>query len=384
MRSKRISSDAPPLLAQPHSAEWLRAFRRRLLAWYDAHARRLPWRATRDPYAIWVSEIMLQQTQVATVLAYWPRFMARFPDVASLAAAGEHEVLQLWEGLGYYRRARQMHRAAGEIVERHAGQFPQAVEAVRRLPGVGRYTAGAILSIAFDAREPIVEANTLRLYSRLLGYRDDPRAAAGQRLLWEAAQRWLPVRRAGAFNQALMELGSEICTPKNPACGICPVAELCVARHEGSQQEIPLPAIRPTMVEVREAAVVVRRRGKVLLARQDGPGRWAGLWDFPRFAVQSKRGPRLEGELIDRVAALTGLAIEPRRRLTTLKHGVTRYRITLDCYEADLVACGRASRPWKWFSPAELDDLPLNVTARRLARLIAESEKPQRRRATTR
>ncbi len=171
----------------PLGAAWLRTFRRRLLNWYTRHARDLPWRRSRDVYRVWVSEIMLQQTQVATVEAYFKRFVATLPTIADLAAADEQEVLRLWEGLGYYRRARQLHRAAREIVERHDGQFPRDIDSVRSLPGIGRYTAGAILSIAFDQRAPILEANTIRLFARLLGYRDDPKTTAGQRVLWDAA-----------------------------------------------------------------------------------------------------------------------------------------------------------------------------------------------------
>ena len=207
----------------PDSA-WLRSFRRRLLAWFDQNARVLPWRRSRDPYAVWLSEIMLQQTQVATVIGYFDRFLARFPTIEALARADEHEVLRLWEGLGYYRRARQLHRAARIIVAEHGGRFPRDPSIVRRLPGIGRYTAGAILSIAFDAREPILEANTLRLLSRLLCYDGDPRSPDGQRLLWAMAEALLPRRGSGRLNQALMELGSEVCTARSPRCEQCPVA----------------------------------------------------------------------------------------------------------------------------------------------------------------
>ncbi len=221
--------------------DWKRTFRRRLLAWYRRHARDLPWRRTRDPYAVWVSEIMLQQTQVATVESYFPRFMAALPTIQTLAAAGEDDVLRLWEGLGYYRRARQMHAAARKIVSDFAGEFPRQTDDVRGLPGIGRYTAGAILSIAFDAREPIVEANTLRLLARLLAFREDPLGGSGQRLLWHFAEDLLPQRDSGAFNQALMELGSMVCTPRQPRCEACPVAELCPTRLQGLQEVIPRP-----------------------------------------------------------------------------------------------------------------------------------------------
>src|SRR5205823_5405848 len=178
-------------------------------------ARDLPWRRTRDLYAIWISEIMLQQTQVATVIPYFERFFTRFPDVAALAAADEHDVLQLWEGLGYYRRARQLHAAAKQIMAEHRGQFPISYDDVRLLPGIGRYTAGAILSIGLDQRLPILEANSVRVLSRLTAYRGDVNSVAGRQKLWEVAESILPQRDCGTFNQAVMELGSEICTPRS-------------------------------------------------------------------------------------------------------------------------------------------------------------------------
>src|SRR5687768_8168178 len=190
---------------------WRTLLTRKLLAWFDRSARDLPWRRTSDLYAIWISEVMLQQTQVATVIAYFERFLHRFPDVGSLAAADEQQVLRLWEGLGYYRRARQLHAAARKIVAEHGGQFPRSYEAVRGLPGIGRYTAGAILSIGLDQRLPILEANTIRVLSRLIALRDDPRTTRSQAPLWQVAEEILPAADCGAFNQALMELGSEIC-----------------------------------------------------------------------------------------------------------------------------------------------------------------------------
>src|SRR5687768_10854498 len=198
---------------------WRTLLTRKLLAWFDRSARDLPWRRTSDLYAIWISEVMLQQTQVATVIAYFERFLHRFPDVGSLAAADEQQVLRLWEGLGYYRRARQLHAAAKVIVAEHSGRFPLAYDAVRSLPGIGRYTAGAILSIGAGARLPILEANTIRVLSRLTAFRGDPASSAGQKHLWQIAELTLPAKRVGTFNQSLMELGSEICTPKAPTCG---------------------------------------------------------------------------------------------------------------------------------------------------------------------
>ena len=353
---------------------WKQAFRRKLLAWYRRNARDLEWRRTRDPYRVWISEIMLQQTQVATVANYYPRFIAALPTIAALASAPEHQVLQLWEGLGYYRRARQLHRAAAVIVRDHGGSFPREAAAARRLPGVGRYTAGAILSIAFDEREPILEANTVRLLSRLVAYRGDPRQAPGQALLWSLAEELLPRRATGEFNQALMELGALVCKPRDADCSACPVRSLCPTHRQGLQQVIPPAKTPPRIEQVREAAVVVRRRGKVLLLERQPGERWAGLWDFPRFAVAAVCDEH-NRELVDQVAKMTGVVCRPSELLTTIKHSVTRFRIVLECHLADylkLAPCKVAQRPkLVWVSPREFDDYPLSVTGRKLARVIA-------------
>jgi A/G-specific adenine glycosylase len=354
-------------------ADWRRRFRRRLLTWFRRQARDLPWRASRDPFRVWVSEIMLQQTQVATVGPYFERFITRFPDVASLAAADEQEVLRLWEGLGYYRRARQMHGAAQVIVERHGGDFPRDFDAVLALPGIGRYTAGAVLSIAFDQRLPILEANSMRVLSRLLAFRGDPQSTAGQKTLWSFAEALLPRREVGTFNQAVMELGSEVCTPKSPGCDNCPAFDLCPTRAQSLQASIPSPKRKTRYTAVREAAVVVRRRGKVLV-RQCGPDeRWSGLWDFPRFRVSAAKGAKFRRELMEKLVEQTGVEASFGEKLTTIKHGVTRYRITLDCFEAVYVSRaknGASVGPLKWVRPRELGDLPLSVTGRKIATLI--------------
>lgn len=360
------------------SQPWKRTLRRRLHGWFDRNARDLPWRHTRNPYRIWVSEIMLQQTQVATVCDYYRRFVRAFPTIRALAQASEDEVLRLWEGLGYYRRARQLHRAAKIVVSEYRGRFPREATVLRSLPGIGRYTAGAILSIAFDQRQPILEANTVRVVSRLAGYRGDPGRATAQKRLWSAVEDWLPQKHVGQFNQALMELGSEVCRPREPRCASCPVASLCRANAEGLQAKIPPPARRAKVEEVREAAVVVRRNGRVLLVRRGEGERFAGLWDFPRFALVASRGAPLKRELADKVAAATGLRVEPSHRLTTLVHSVTRFRITLDCHEAQCLD-GSRSRARKqseqamcWVRPAELEQYPLSVTGRKLSQLLTD------------
>jgi A/G-specific adenine glycosylase len=359
-------------------AAWHQAFRRRLRAWFDRNARDLPWRRTRDPYAVWLSEVMLQQTQVATVIPYFERFLKTFPTIESLARGDEHDVLRLWEGLGYYRRARQLHRAAQVIVAELGGQFPRELEKVRRLPGIGRYTAGAILSIAFDARQPILEANTVRLHSRLLAYRGHPTSAEGRALLWAMADAVLPQRNVGRFNQALMELGGQVCEPRQPHCHACPAAALCQANRQGLQAEVPAAKVKPRVEAVREAAVLVHRRGRVLVLRWPEGRRWAGLWDFPRFAVHAEQPAALRRELVENVRQLTGVAVSPGKRIKTLTHGVTRFRITLDCYQAEYVSCdGKSKAPTpmetRWLRPEALADYALNSTGRKLAKLAIGS-----------
>ncbi len=374
MRKAQMTShqrtDADDLLPNP---AWRRAFRQRLSAWFVRSARDLPWRRTRDPYCVWLSEIMLQQTQVATVKPYFERFVQALPTIEALAAADEQQVLRLWEGLGYYRRARQLHQAARVIVAEHGGKFPRDREAVRRLRGIGRYTAGAILSIAFDAREPILEANSTRLLARLAAYRGDPASTAGSRVLWAIAEAVLPRTKVGAFNQALMELGSTVCLPKAPRCDACPVSMLCHARAAGLQTAIPAPKPKRPAEARREAAVLVHRGGRVLVVRRPEGERWAGLWDFPRFQIHALAPAAIERELAEGVERLTGVAIRLAGHRTTLRHGVTRFRITLACYDAEYVSgpiAKHASTTMRWVRPRELEAYPLSTTGRKLARLL--------------
>lgn len=373
VRSKfsRATADTPL-----PTAAWKTSLRRTLRRWFDRARRDLPWRRTRDPYAVWLSEVMLQQTQVATVVDYFHRFTAAFPTIADLAAAPEREVLRLWEGLGYYRRARQLHRAAATIVERHGGAFPDDPAAVRDLPGIGRYTAGAILSIAFDRPEPILEANTVRVLSRLSAYRGDPHGKAGQDHLWAWAAALVPPSEPGLFNQALMELGALVCTPRSPACGECPVASLCPTRQLGLQDEIPRPKAKTKFEDVREGALfLVHRDGRRLLVVQRGDeGRWAGLWDFPRYTLDGESPSRVPAKLTKQAKATLGLDAAVGDAVHRLKYGVTRFRITLDAYDARCL--GGRLKPVgfadaRWLRLAELAELPLNVSARKLAKFIA-------------
>lgn len=377
---------------------WLRNFRRRLMAWYGTNARQLPWRQTRDPYRVWISEIMLQQTQVATVIPYFQRFVETLPTVEHLAAADEQQVLRLWEGLGYYRRARQLHAAAKTIVAEHAGQFPSDQTAIAKLPGIGRYTAAAIASIAFGARAAILEANTRRLYARLLAHRGELESSAAQARLWSFAEHLLPKQDCGTFNQALMELGATICQPRSPQCEACPVAELCPTFALGLQDEIPRAARKVKIEDVREAAVIVRSpAGQVLVLRYEPGQRWAGLWDFVRFPLPESRALEaaydashaadaavdgLPTFLANEVQRRTGyrVAVEPRA-IAQIKHPVTRYRITLKAFVAELTgppdgkqksttAVEATQNESTWVDVAQLHHLPLSATGRKLAKLV--------------
>lgn len=362
-------------------------FRAALKAWYATNARALPWRETHDPYAILVSEIMLQQTQAATVIPYYQRFLARFPDVASLAQADEQDVLRLWEGLGYYRRARSLHRAAKEAVERFGGEFPRDVEAIQSLPGVGRYTAGAVASFAFDAKAPIVEANTQRLYARLAAIADDLTKPASQRRLWSIAEALLPREEPGKFNQALMDLGSVICTPKRPRCEECPVVKWCDAYAANAVDRIPAPKRPPNWESVEETLWIVRDEDRVFL-RQRGPDeRWAGLWDFVRLGASAVRAdgdsPAAPEATLPSAEAVVGESLDYAGRFAVLKHGVTRFRITLVCLEATVRRQGRGGRRSRktaadagvlWASPEEMASLPLSTTARKIAQMLARGD----------
>ena len=348
---------------------------RAALRWFDLHQRDLPWRKNKSRYRVWISEIMLQQTQVVSVIPYFRRFVTRFPNVRALAAAEESEVLRLWEGLGYYRRARQLHQAARIIVERHGARCPDKFEQWLALPGIGRYTAGAILSISDDQRLPILEANTIRLHCRLLGLRGDPQTATNLQRLWTFAEGQLPTRRAGDLNQALMEIGGQVCLPRDPDCPNCPLRAECAALQDGKVHLIPrkAPAVKPT--RVRQVAVVIRRGEQCLMRKCDPGKRWGGLWDVARFDLTP------EYQLADVARTIreqTGLGLALGNEQFKLRHGVTRYIIELHCYEASRVR-GRlrssSNSGWEWIPLSALAQLPLNVTARRiLARLHLDAK----------
>jgi A/G-specific adenine glycosylase len=334
----------------------VRAIRRRLLAWFDAHRRELPWRQRRDPYAIWISEIMLQQTQVATVVDYYNRFLKRFPTIEKLAAADLDTVLKLWEGLGYYSRARNLHKAARRIVANFAGKLPPSAAELRKLPGVGPYTAGAIASIAFGAAEPVVDGNVQRLLCRLCRIEQPPKQSATQQRLWNLATQLVAEGRPGDFNQAMMELGAMICRPRNPACRDCPLAPLCLARKAGLQDELPHRTPGKTSPHhTIVAGVISRSDGRILIDRRPTEGLLGGLWEFPGGKVEP--GETLLEALRREVREEVGLTIDVGEKLCVVRHAYSHFRITMHVFLARRAA-GRA-RPLacdavKWVARSNL------------------------------
>jgi len=307
----------------------LRTFQSLLLAWYRAHRREFPWRADRDPYRIWVAEIMLQQTRIAAVIPYYDCFLRRFPDVRALARARQREVLKFWSGLGYYSRARNLHAAAKTIVAQHGGEFPRELEAALSLPGIGRYTAAAVLSIAYDAPLAVLDGNVARVLARLGAVRGDLRAPRAWRSLSETAQQLLAREAASDWNQALMELGETICTPHSPRCAACPIRRWCEARAEGLVDQIPAPRKKRAAVNIKIAAAILRDPHDRTLLMKD-PGAHDGvffsrMWQFP--AIEVKRNAR--SELANHLRATLGVNGIALEALPEARHGVTFRNVTL-------------------------------------------------------
>ncbi len=348
-----------------------------LLDWFDIHARDLPWRKTRDPYGIWISEVMLQQTQVKTVLAYWERWMRELPDVGSLAEAAEERVLKLWEGLGYYSRARNLQRAAQRVVALHGGRFPSVPADILELPGIGRYTAGAIASIAFDLPEPILDGNVIRVLTRVLAIPGDPKSREVSDRLWDAASGLvrgaaaavdLGPGRCGRLNQGLMELGATLCSPTGPQCDRCPWQSSCSAFRSGQVTAFPQLAARPASTARYFATAVLLDHRRYLVRRRDAESINAGFWEFPSLETDASGDP---GPLLARWLSLSNPAWT---RHPDLRHSITRYRITQRVVSAkahpDLV---RLPGEWRWVTAEELDGLALTGAHRRLARSLVPS-----------
>ena len=349
----------------------LRKFQTDLLRWYARHRRDLPWRPPMgsqqrvDPYRVLVSEAMLQQTQVATVVPYFLRFLERFPTVFDLARAGEQDVLRMWQGLGYYSRARHLHHAARYVVEQLNGEIPATVEALRALPGVGRYTAGAVASIAYGCRAPIVDGNVARVLCRLDCIQTNPREKATLDKLWRRAEEILPRKHCGDFNSALMEWGATVCTPRSPKCLICPVRAHCEAAARGLQEHIPPPKKAMVTPLLKRKVLCIRRGEAYLIEQRPAKGRWAGMWQFVTIDAAAK-------------PSQLKLKLTKPKRIGEIRHALTHRRYEFDVYAADVTHDGVDPSPRVWVTLNQLDRYPLPRPHLRIAELLKAQLSPDR------
>jgi A/G-specific adenine glycosylase len=357
--------DIPPRSIAP--------LRRALLAWFGKHRRALPWRASRDPYRVWIAEIMLQQTRIAAVIPYYGRFLEHFPTVNALADAREDAVLRQWSGLGYYSRARNLHKAAKEIVATHGGVFPQTHEAALALPGIGHYTAAAVLSIAYDVPLAVLDGNVARVLARLGAVKGDIREPKRWQALSKTAQALLAPAEAGDWNQALMELGEIVCMPRSPRCEICPISKFCRARALGLTEEIPAPRKKRAPVSVRIAAAILRdKQGRVLLVKDPGAHDgvlFSRMWQFPAIEVVQDTAKELGAHLQQSL----GVKIGALHELPTAKHGVTFRNIVLLPFLAEVSTLPKALRT-KAIALADLDRLPVSSATRKIAHALRNSQ----------
>ena len=358
---------------RPEGREDRPGLRRALLRWYRRNRRELPWRSTRDPYRVWVSEIMLQQTQVATATPYYERFVARFPTVRALARAPLDRVLAAWSGLGYYRRARHLHEAAGIVVREHAGRVPSEPRAFAALPGVGRYTAGAVLSMGFGAPLPVLDGNVARVLARLRARPLSIRRPADARALWAMAEELLAPASPGDWNQALMELGATVCTPRAPRCDACPLRAWCRARASGRPERFPPAAPRRAVEHVRRAVVRVEHRGRVLVVRRRG-ALLAGLWEPPGVDLAAGEDA---ARALARVLAAHGVRGRLRRTRALVRHTITHRAIEVEVWRCEPSGpLPRASAEVRWAAAGDRE-LALTSLARRVLGDARDRERPQ-------
>lgn len=333
-----------------------------LLRWYEKKARKLPWRGTRDPYAIWVSEIMLQQTQVATVIPYYTNFLKFFPTVHHLARADLSKVLKIWEGLGYYSRARNLHRASQIISNHFHGRTPDTLKDLLSLPGIGRSTAGAILSFAFQKEAPILDGNAKRVISRLFAVSDNPARGKTEDLLWKISESLIPRGFSNPFNQALMDLGSMICTPKEPDCNHCPLRDVCKGRASGKPERYPSRSMRRTIPHVESVSAVIRKDRKVLLNQRPATGLLGGLWEFPNWPIEEKK--EMKEYLRQKVKSEIGLRVRTKEPVGSFRQTFSHFKLTVHVFQCQpLDGKGRG----KWVPMKNLPLFPMSRIHRRIS-----------------
>ena len=345
-----------------------------LLQWFAKHGRDLPWRRTYLPYHIWISEIMLQQTQMDRVVIYFKRWLDRFPDIASLAEAEEQEVLLLWEGLGYYSRAKNILKTAELLYRRHGGILPEDHAALLKLPGIGRYTAGAIMSLAFNRSLPIVDANVERLFARLFNLTAPVKETHTRAFIWHKATELVPEGKARFFNQALMEMGALICLPRYPLCNQCPIRAHCEAFAQGLVNERPVAGKAKETIPIIMVTGVLRHQGKVYIQKRLADDVWPNLWEFPGGRI--KKGETPEQALVREYGEETEFRVHKLEKICTIKHSFTKYRVTLHCYHCRLEdnttkPVLNAAQEYRWTDPNELDNFAFPAPHRRLIQRLA-------------
>jgi A/G-specific adenine glycosylase len=342
-----------------------------LVNWYQANARDLPWRRTTDPYAIWVSEIMLQQTRVETVIPYYNNWLSDLPTLGSLALADQDQVLKLWEGLGYYRRALNLHKAAKLVEEDFNGNIPEDAKTLESLPGIGRYTAGAISSIAFDHHAPILDGNIRRVFSRLFNITTPLKSSETENKLWQIAEDLLPDKKPGEFNQALMELGALLCLPTNPNCTSCPLVEQCQANQLGIQESLPVRMVKDPLPHYQVAAAVIEKDQRVLIAKRPPDGLLGGLWEFP--GGKQEGAETLPETLRREIQEELDLEIEVGDQLGSYQHAYTHYKVTLHAYQCHLVSEDLQMiyhTDLAWVPPGSLQSYPMGKLDRMIAKQL--------------
>jgi A/G-specific adenine glycosylase len=343
-----------------------------LTKWYHHEKRDLPWRNTEDPYCILVSEFMLQQTQVKTVIPYYQRWIKSYPTACILARARESSVLKHWEGLGYYSRARNLHRSAKMIVEEFQNQVPGTWDEILKLPGVGRYTAGAVLSIAYNQNVPVLDGNVKRVLSRLFCLKENGANPASENRLWQIAEQLLPSGSAGDFNQALMELGATVCLPQKPLCLLCPLNTVCRAKRKGMQEQFPPAKIKSATKKIEVSAAVIQRNGKTYIQQRPQKGLMGGLWEFPGGKLEKGESP--EDCLLREIKEELGIQIKIKKKILTIKHSYTQFRVTLHVFTCDLKQ-GRiratSCDQWKWVSLEKINQYPFPAANVKILKYLA-------------
>jgi A/G-specific adenine glycosylase len=347
------------------------------MAWYRQHRRDLPWRGESDPYRIWISEVMLQQTQVTTVVPYYHRFLARFPDIVALAVAPLADVLKMWEGLGYYARARNLHWAAVEVVANHNGQLPSTFARLRQLPGFGNYTAGAVAAIAFDQPVPAIDGNVKRVLARLFAIKEDVLRGNAARCLKEIAAALVDPAHPGDWAQALMELGATICHPKNPQCLACPLRAVCQAHLQKIESDVPVRPVKKALPHYHVTAAVIWQDERVLIAQRPLEGMLGGLWEFPGGKQESNE--TLAGCLQREIKEELGVEIEVGQLIAVVKHSYTHFKITLHAFMCQLLA-GKPQplgvADWRWVSLTEIDAFAFPRTDLQIINVLKNREPP--------